>query len=211
MAALPAKYVQLGTANLLTAGTVRGIGSTAMTTSSNIPYAGGMSNRRPKPERAYEPKELDALDRRIIVELQVDARLTLAELGRRVNLSAPAVAERIQRLEETGVITGYHAAVDPSAAGFPVTVLVRINPAVRELPRIAKLAEEIPDIIECYRITGDDCFYFIAHLRTVDHLEPLLDRFAPYGRTTTSLVHAAAVPRRPLPLDLPRDPQSPPR
>jgi Lrp/AsnC family leucine-responsive transcriptional regulator len=160
-----------------------------------------MSNRRPRPERAYEAKELDGLDRRIVTELQVDARLSLAELGRRVNLSAPAVAERIQRLEETGVITGYHAALDPSAVGFPVTVLVRINPAVRELPRIAKLAEEIPEIVECYRITGDDCFYFIAHLRTVGHLEPILDRFAPYGRTTTSLVHAATVPRRPLPLD----------
>ena len=165
-----------------------------------------MPNRRPRPERAYETKELDGLDRRIIAELQVDARLSLAELGRRVNLSAPAVAERIHRLEETGVITGYHAALDPSAAGFPVTVLVRINPAVRELPRIAKLAEEIPEIVECYRITGEDCFYFIAHLRSVDHLEPILDRFAPYGRTTTSLVHAAAVPRRPLPVDRPTPP-----
>ncbi|NUP47979.1 MAG: Lrp/AsnC family transcriptional regulator [Catenulispora sp.] len=170
-----------------------------------------MPNRRPKPERAYEPKEIDGLDRRIIAELQIDARLSLAELGRRVNLSAPAVADRMQRLEEAGVITGYHAAVDPSAAGFPVTVLVRINPAVRELPRIAKLAEEIPEIVECYRITGEDCFYFVAHLRTVDQLEPILDRFAPYGRTTTSLVHAATVPRRPLALDLPGDAQPRPR
>jgi len=161
-----------------------------------------MPNRRPRPERAYEPRELDALDRRIVGELQRDARLSLAELGRRVRLSAPAVADRIQRLEETGVITGYHAAVNPSALGFPVTVLVRINPAVRELPRVTKLAEEIPEIVECYRITGDDCLYFIAHLRGVDQLEPILDRFAPYGRTTTSLVHAAAVPRRPLPMDV---------
>ena len=164
-----------------------------------------MSNRRPRPERAYESREIDGLDRRIIAELQIDARLSLAELGRRVNLSAPAVADRVQRLEESGVITGYHAAVDPSAVGFPVTVLVRINPAVRELPRIAKLAEEIPEIVECHRITGDDCFYFIAHLRSVDHLEPILDRFAPYGRTTTSLVHAATVSRRPLPLHLSGD------
>lgn len=170
-----------------------------------------MPNRRPRPERAYEPKEIDGLDRRIIAELQIDARLSLAELGRRVNLSAPAVADRIQRLEEAGVITGYHAAVDPSSAGFPVTVLVRINPAVRELPRIAKLAEDIPEIVECYRITGEDCFYFVAHLRTVDQLEPILDRFAPYGRTTTSLVHAATVPRRPLSLSLPGDAQPRPR
>ena len=165
-----------------------------------------MSNRKPRPERAYESKEIDDVDRRIIVELQVDARLSLAALGRRVSLSAPAVADRIQRLEENGVITGYHAAIDPSAIGFPVTVMVRINPAVRELPRIAKLAEEIPEIVECHRITGDDCFYFIAHLQSVDRLEPILDRFAPYGRTTTSLVHAATVPRRPL--NLSPNPQS---
>lgn len=73
---------------------------------------------------------------------------------------------------------------------------------MRELPRVAKLAEEIPEIVECHRITGDDCLFFIAHLRAVDQLEPILDRFAPYGRTTTSLVHAATVPRRPLPLDV---------
>ena len=172
----------------------------AMPQGSAIPYAGGMSNRKPRPERAYESRGIDDVDRRIIVELQIDARLSLAELGRRVSLSAPAVADRIQRLEETGVITGYHATIDPSTIGFPVTVMVRINPGVRELPRIAKLAEEITEIVECYRITGDDCFYFIAHLQSVDRLEPILDRFAPYGRTTTSLVHAATVPRRPLSL-----------
>lgn len=159
-----------------------------------------MANRRPRPEKAYEPKEIDGIDLCILTALQANARLSLAELGRRVGLSAPAVTDRVRRLEETGVITGYHAEVDPRAVGFPVTVMVRINPAVRELPRIAKIAQEIPEIVECHRITGDDCFYFTAHLRTVDELEPILDRFAPYGRTTTSLVHAATVPRRPLPL-----------
>ncbi|GAA4632111.1 Lrp/AsnC family transcriptional regulator [Actinoallomurus vinaceus] len=160
-----------------------------------------MANRRPRPGRAYEAKDLDGTDLRILSELQADARVSIAELSRRVGLSAPAVTDRIRRLEDTGVITGYRAEVDPRALGFPVTVMVRINPAVRELPRIAKIAEEIPEIVECYRITGDDCFFFIAHLRSVDRLEPILDRFAPYGRTTTSLIHAATVPRRPLPVD----------
>jgi Lrp/AsnC family leucine-responsive transcriptional regulator len=159
-----------------------------------------MANRKPRPAGTYEAKEVDGLDLRILAALQIDARLSLAELGRRVGLSAPAVAERIHRLEEAAVITGYHAEVDPRALGFPVTVMVRINPAVRELQRIAKIAEEIPEIIECYRITGDDCLYFTMHLRSVDQLEPVLDRFAPYGRTTTALVHSAVVPRRPLPL-----------
>ncbi|MFI0370326.1 Lrp/AsnC family transcriptional regulator [Actinomadura sp. 1N219] len=160
-----------------------------------------MANRRGRPGRAYEPKPLDAIDLRILTELQRDGRATLADLGRRVALSAPAVAERVQRLEETGVITGYHASVDPVALGFPITILVRVNPSPRELSRIPKIADEIPEIVECHRITGDDCFYFIAHLRTVEELEPILDRFTPYARTTTSILQSAPVPRRPLPLD----------
>jgi Lrp/AsnC family leucine-responsive transcriptional regulator len=162
-----------------------------------------MANRRIRPERAYEPKGLDALDLRILAELQIDGRVSFAELGRRVGLSAPAVTERVQRLEETGVITGYRAEVDPKALGFPITVMVRIRPAIRELQRIAKIAEEIPQIVECYRMTGEDCFYFTMHLRAVAELEPILDRFTPYGQTTTSLVQSAPVPRRPLPRESP--------
>ncbi|MFC4053050.1 Lrp/AsnC family transcriptional regulator [Actinomadura syzygii] len=159
-----------------------------------------MANRRGRPGRAYEPKPLDAIDLRILTELQKDGRASLAELGRRVALSAPAVAERVQRLEETGVITGYHATVDPVALGFPITILVRVNPSPRELSRIPKIADEIPQIVECHRITGDDCFFFIAHLRSVEELEPILDRFTPYARTTTSILQSAPVPRRPLPV-----------
>ncbi|TYB57413.1 Lrp/AsnC family transcriptional regulator [Nonomuraea sp. PA05] len=160
-----------------------------------------MANRRIRPERTYEPREIDALDLRILTELQADARVSFAELGRRVALSAPAVADRVQRLEENGVIVGYRAEVDPRALGFPVTVMVRIRPAIRELQRISKIAQEVPQIVECYRMTGDDCFYFTMHLRTVDELEPILDLFTPYGQTTTSLIHTAPVPRRPLPLE----------
>jgi Lrp/AsnC family leucine-responsive transcriptional regulator len=160
-----------------------------------------MANRRGRPGRAYEPKPLDAIDLRILTELQRDGRATLAELGRRVALSAPAVAERVQRLEESGVITGYHATVDAVALGFPIAVLVRVSPSPRELSRIPKIADEIPQIVECHRITGDDCFFFIAHLRRVEELEPILDRFTPYARTTTSILQSSAVPRRPLPVD----------
>ncbi|MFI6508471.1 Lrp/AsnC family transcriptional regulator [Streptosporangium sp. NPDC050855] len=159
-----------------------------------------MANRRIRPERAYEPKGIDDLDLRILTELQTDARAGLAELGRRVGLSAPAVAERVRRLEETGVITGYRAEIDPRALGFPVTVMVRIRPAIRELRRIAEIAEKVPQIVECHRMTGDDCFFFVMHLRTVAELEPILDLFTPYGHTTTSLIHTSPVPRRPLPL-----------
>ncbi|WUI00319.1 Lrp/AsnC family transcriptional regulator [Spirillospora sp. NBC_00431] len=115
-------------------------------------------------------------------------------------MSAPAVGERVQRLEETGVITGYHAAVDPVALGFPIMIMARIRPNPRELSRIPKIADEIPQIVECHRMTGDDCFYFIAHLRAVEELEPILDRFTPFARSTTSILQSAPVPRRPLSL-----------
>ncbi|MEW9532763.1 Lrp/AsnC family transcriptional regulator [Microbispora sp. NPDC049125] len=169
-----------------------------------------MTNRRIRPERAYEPKAIDAVDRRILVELQANARLSLAELGRRVGLSAPSVAERVQRLEDTGVITGYRAEVDPRALGFPLMVIVRVRPAVRQLPRIAMIAREIPEIVECYRMTGEDCFHLTMHLRAIDELEPILDRFTPFGRTTTSIVQSAPVPRRPVTPDEPASPRREP-
>jgi len=143
---------------------------------------------------------VDATDRRIIEELQADGRLPMAELGRRVKLSAPAVAERVQRLERDGVITGYHAAVDPRRIGYPLAAIVRIAPATRQLDKIRELVRESPEVVECHRITGEDCFFLKLHVRSMDDLEPLLDRFTPYGRTTTSLIHSSPVARRPLPI-----------
>jgi Lrp/AsnC family leucine-responsive transcriptional regulator len=144
---------------------------------------------------------LDATNRRIIEELQADARLSMAELGRRVNLSPPAVAERVQRLEREGVISGYHAAVDPKALGYSVAAVVRVAPAARQLDRIREIARETPQVVECHRITGDDCFFIKLHLQAIDQLEDVLDRFTPYGRTTTSIIHSSPVDRRPLPLE----------
>ena len=164
-------------------------------------YRAVMAVRRPRPGDGYGSKPLDTIDLRIVGELQTDARTSLAELGRRVGLSAPAVADRVQRLEETGVISGYHAAVDPAALGFPLTVIVRISPAVREIPRVAKIAIDIPEVVECHRITGEDCFVLKVCLRAIGDLEGILDLFTPFGRTTTSVIQSSPVPRRPLPLD----------
>jgi Lrp/AsnC family transcriptional regulator, leucine-responsive regulatory protein len=150
---------------------------------------------------AYERELLDDVNRRILGELQADARLSMAELGRRVSLSPPAVAERVQRLEQAGVITGYRAEIDPKAIGFPIAVVVRVAPASRQLHRIPEIARETPEVVECYRITGEDCFFLKLHLRSMDDLEAILDRFVLYGRTTTSIVHSAPVARRTLPLD----------
>jgi len=155
----------------------------------------GVSAAQPK-----DAKAIDGVDRRILTELSADGRMSLAELGRRVSLSPPAVAERVGRLERSGVITGYHAAVDPRALGYQLTAIVRVKPSARQLPRIAELAEQIPEISECLRITGEDCFFLKVHLRSIDELSPLLDRFLRFGSTTTSIVNGAPIPGRQPPI-----------
>jgi Lrp/AsnC family leucine-responsive transcriptional regulator len=145
-------------------------------------------------------RKIDVTDRKIIGELATDGRVSLAELGRRVNLSSPAVAERVQRLERAGIITGYRAEIDPRALGYQLIAIVRIKPAPGQLPRIPELALEIPEVAECHRITGEDCFFLKVHLRSIDDLGPTLDRFLAYGETTTSLINASPIPRRDPPL-----------
>ena len=137
----------------------------------------------------------------LLQELQADARLSIAELGRRVNLSAPAVAERLQRLERAGVITGYRAVVDPKALGYPIAAFVRIRPTTRRLQQIPQLAREIPEIVECHRVTGEDCYVLKLHLRSMDDLEDILDRLIVLGQTTTSIIHSSPLDGRPLPLE----------
>jgi len=154
-----------------------------------------LSNRRQN-GRVTDAARLDVVNLRLVAELQEDARVSNAELGRRVGLSAPAVAERIARLQEAGVITGYHAAVDPGALGFSLTAILRIRPAPRELPKVADLARRTPEVVECHRITGEDCFFMKLHVRDVVHLEEVIDAFAFYGQTTTSILQTSPVPRR---------------
>ena len=150
---------------------------------------------------AYEPNLLDEINRRLLDELQRDARVAFAELGRRVGLSAPAVAERVGRLEREGVITGYRAEVDPRAIGYQLAAVVRVRPFARQIHKIPEIAAQTPEIVECERITGEDCYLLRLHVRAMDDLEPVLDRFTPFGQTTTSIVHSAPVPRRALPLE----------
>ena len=159
------------------------------------------TERRSKRSRTFEPPQLDAVDRLILAELQAEARISNAELGRRVGLSAPAVSERVTRLELTGAITGYHAHVDPKALGYPIAAVVRIRPAAQQLRKIPQVARETPEVVACHRITGDDCFLLELHLRAIEDLEEILDRFVLFGQTTTSIVHSSPVARRPLPLD----------
>jgi Lrp/AsnC family leucine-responsive transcriptional regulator len=149
---------------------------------------------------AYEAKLLDPVNLRVLGELVSEGRIAMAELGRRVGLSAPAVTERVQRLERAGVIAGYHAELDSRALGFAVSAVVRIRPSPGQLQRIPEVAREAPEVAECHRITGDDCYLLRLHLRSIDDLEDVLDRFTPYGLTTTSIIHSTPVPRRGPPL-----------
>ena len=139
---------------------------------------------------------MDDINRKLLAELQDDARLSVAELGRRVGLSSPAVAERLQRLERSGAVSGYHARIDPRALGLFLPAVIRIRPAPRELHKVAELAKRTPEVVECLRITGEDCFIMKLHLRDVEHLEEVIDRFVIYGQTTTSIVQSSPVPGR---------------
>ena len=139
---------------------------------------------------------LDAVNRQLLGELEADARATAAELGRRVGMSAPAVRERLTRLEQAGVIRGYRLDVDPAAIGLPVAAWVRIRPAPGQLPRVAELAARTPQVSECHRISGEDCFLLKVHVPTVESLAAVLDPFLPYGQTHSSFVVSTPVPPR---------------
>jgi Lrp/AsnC family transcriptional regulator, leucine-responsive regulatory protein len=154
----------------------------------------------PSNQRQNDGSAVDATNRRLLEELQADARLTMAELGRRVGLSAPAVTERVQRLEQDGVIEGYRARLSPRTLGFALSAILRVRPAPRELRKVAELARETPEVVECHRITGDDCYFMKLHVRDVEHLEEVIDRFATFGQTTTSIMQSSPVPERGVPL-----------
>jgi Lrp/AsnC family transcriptional regulator, leucine-responsive regulatory protein len=158
----------------------------------------------PKNQKLYrvttEGGLLDETNCRLLSELQENARLSLAELGRRVGLSSPAVTERLQRLEALGVIRGYRAELDPTAVGYPLSVIIRIRPAPRQLAKVAELARTTAEVVECHRITGEDCYLLWAHVRSVQHLEEIIDRFVMYGQTTTSIIQSSPVPKRGLAL-----------
>ena len=143
---------------------------------------------------------LDQRNVELLRLLQADPRMNLSALARRVGMSAPAVRERIARLEEAGVIRGYRLEIDPRALGFPITAMVRIRPMPGKLPKIVELAQAMPQISECHRITGEDCFIIKLHLRSLDELDAILYRFLAFGQTTTSLMQSSPVPPRPLPL-----------
>ncbi|MFF7442837.1 Lrp/AsnC family transcriptional regulator [Streptomyces sp. NPDC008122] len=147
-------------------------------------------------------ESLDGTDWAILTELQRDARIAYTELARRVNLSASATKERVRRLEESGVVTGYRAEVDLERIGYAVLAVVRLKyPGTRHAP-LRRLLDERAEILECLRTTGDDCYVLKVAAASMAHLEEIVDALAEFGSTTTNLVFS-----RPLP---PRGPSGPP-
>lgn len=140
---------------------------------------------------------LDQIDWKILTELQRDARLSYTQLGRRAGLSTPAVKQRVVRLEEAGIITGYHAAVTARLAGYPVAAFVRITVTgdERTAKRLAATAAELPEIMECHRCTGDHAFILKVEATSIAALEKLIDRLTAFGMTSTSLILSSPVER----------------
>jgi Lrp/AsnC family leucine-responsive transcriptional regulator len=144
----------------------------------------------------YENGALDATDARILDALVDDARVSIADLARWVGLSPPSVSERIKRLEEVGVIEGYTLTINPKALGLPIAAWLRIRPIPGQLQMVAEILRGLPEIVECDRITGEDCFVARAHVQSVEELEKLIDRVIPYAMTNTSIIQSSPVKRR---------------
>jgi Lrp/AsnC family leucine-responsive transcriptional regulator len=139
---------------------------------------------------------LDNVGWKLLALLQEDARRSFSELGRAVGLSSPAVAERVRRMEEAGIITGYHAAVDPLRVGMPLLAFMRLSEVGDQSVRFSELVAETPEVLECHRLTGSDSYVLKVVAQSIAHLEMLIDRFVPYGQITTSLVLSSPVVRR---------------
>lgn len=152
--------------------------------------AGTSSNLR------FEEIGLDSIDAAILRELCADARIPRAELSRRVGLSAPSVADRVRRLEDVGIITGYGARIDPAQLGYGLTVLIRARPLPGEMNNMIKAIQDTPQIVACDRVSGEDCFVARAHVRDVTEMEAVIDRIVPFGATNSSIVQSSPVEER---------------
>ena len=141
-------------------------------------------------------KLLDDIGRQILRALQEDARISFSELGRRVGLSSPAVAERVRRMEEGGVIQGYRAMVSYERLGFPITAFIRVSTPASRMHEADLIAEKIPEVLECHHLTGTDCLILKVVVSSVGHLEEVINQMGHYGQTTTSIVLSSPVTSR---------------
>lgn len=138
-------------------------------------------------------KLLDGLGWKLLAALQRNARLSFAELGRRVGLSTPAVAQRVRRMEDEGIIRAYRAEIDPMRVGLPITAFIRMSIVGNVLVKLTARVRTMPEVVECHRCTGEDSFILKVHVVSVEHLNKVIDRLTPYGTTSTSLVLTSIV------------------
>lgn len=140
-------------------------------------------------------KLLDSLGWKLLTELQKDGRISFAELGRRVGLSTPAVAQRVRRMEDEGIIRAYRADISPLSVGLPITAFIRMSVVGNVLAKLTQRVRSMPEIVECHRGTGEDSFILKVNVVSVEHLQDVIDRLTPFGTTSTSLVLASIVER----------------
>lgn len=146
---------------------------------------------------SFDPsKPLDDVDWQILEILQDDGRISFSELGRQVAMSAPAITERVRRLEDAGIIAGYRAEVDLGRLGLPIVAVVRSRPSFDAKDRFEKAMQDAPGVVECVRVTGEDCYVTKVVAPSMPALEAVIDGLAGYGETTTSLVLSVPVPNR---------------
>ena len=139
---------------------------------------------------------LDEIGWHILRELQLNARISFAELGRRVGLSIPAVTERVRKMEDAGIITGYHAEINPEKVGFPILAFIRMSISGDVSARITALMDHLAEVVECHKGTGGDSIIMKVRVSSVTHLESVIERLLPFGTTTTSIVLSSPVTKR---------------
>jgi len=143
-------------------------------------------------------RDLDDVDWRLLAELQSDGRLSFKELGRRVNLSAPAVAERVRRLEEAGVVTGYRAQIDARRAGFPLMAFVQMRCSLGKCLLKTSESGDYPEIVEIHKLSGDHCTMVKVRAASLAHLEGLFERLGQHGELRSSVVLSTQYEGRPV-------------
>jgi len=136
---------------------------------------------------------MDNIDRMLMELLQDDARTSYAELGRQVGLTPPAVAERVRRLEQSGIISGYHAQIDLKKAGYGLVAFIRLSAAPELAKQLGRVATETPEVLEFHHVTGTEGYVLKVAARSIEHLESVIVRLLPFGQTTTSIVLSSPV------------------
>ncbi len=139
---------------------------------------------------------MDEKNWHIIEEMQQNGRISFAELGRRVGLTLPAVAERVRKMEDAGIIAGFRAQINPAKIGLPIAAFIRISVVCDVFARIARTVRDLPEVLECHRGTGADSFTLKVAVESIQHLERLIDKLAPFGTTSTSVVLSTVVKNR---------------